>query len=62
MCVLYWQDVSAYEAAQDLDYVDMVLHESLRLHPPAPMYALAMSTGRKIAERGKFSATRGGGG
>lgn len=29
-----------YEAAQSIAYVDMVIQESLRMYPAAPMYAM----------------------
>ena len=31
------QDVSPYQAVQDLEYLDMVLQESLRIYPAAPV-------------------------
>ena len=31
-----------YEAAQSIEYVDMVVQESLRMYPAAPMYATCM--------------------
>ena len=36
--LIYFQDASAYEASQEIDYLDNVIQESLRLYPPGPRY------------------------
>jgi len=32
----YSQEASMYDATQELQYLDMVIQESLRMYPPAP--------------------------
>ena len=38
------QEVSLYEAAQKLKYLDMVIQESLRIYSPIPKYELLLET------------------
>jgi cytochrome P450 len=38
VCVVRPQDASAYEASQEIAYLDNVIQESLRLYPPATRY------------------------
>ena len=39
LCWYQWtQEASLYEAAQKLKYLDMVIHESMRLYTPVPKY------------------------
>ena len=34
------QESNLYAAAQEIDYLDNVIQEILRLHPPAPEYVI----------------------
>ena len=39
LCFVRPQDASAYEASQEIAYLDNVIQESLRLYPPATRYS-----------------------
>jgi hypothetical protein len=36
---VHMQEVSLYKATQDMEYLDMVVQEALRLYSPAPQWA-----------------------
>ena len=46
MIMIISQDSTLIEGAQSIEYVDMVIQESLRMYPAAPMYGYAKKKGK----------------